>query len=559
MLMEKAKNPEFWQSVRNDPACLPLITEVKKDYQASYSETISCLSYRVRMRFYKDGDRHEFEKPYFQRRTNLASAALLALIYPEEPSWVERIQEIIWAICEEYSWALPAHVDGCLEDDLTRIDLFAAETGFTLAEIVTLLENRLDKLVLDRVRAEIQTRIVENYQNGHFWWETGDTNWAAVCAGNVGGTLLYMAPDVFWQQMPRLLDTMKCFLTGFPEDGTCMEGSSYWQYGFGNYVWFADLLNQATDGKTDLFQWDKIREISGYANRSFLCGGTMVSYSDGSRTGKTDRAMNHYLARRFPEQVSVLPDSMTGFGKGNVYWMQGLRNFLYIDFHAVAPEKKLENYDLPGAQQVIINDARYSLAVKAGHNEEPHNHNDVGNFILATDRGQIFCDLGAGLYNRQYFSSERYSIFCNSSLGHNVPILNGQEQKSGREYAGSIHHTGNVITVEMAAAYGQPQVTELTRVFTYDSETVAVTDTVDPSCDLTERFVTTFQPELFENRVEVNGVSLVFDPAVVKLQVKEEQHLLHNYESGTETVYCLDFHRYVPVESVTLTMKIDEE
>lgn len=556
--MSKTRDPEFWEQVRTNPIYRPMIDRLKEYYDYSYMAEIPELTYYSRARYHIDGDRNEFQIPYFKRRQFLASAALLGMIYPEEQHYLDEVHEVIWAICDEYSWVLPAHTDGMLDHDLTQVDLFNAETGFTLAELCYVLEDRLDKLVLDRARAEVRRRVFDNYLTDEFNWETKTNNWPAVCAGNIGGAMMYLDPDLFRQQLPRLLDSMKNFMSGFPEDGTCMEGFHYWHYGFGNFVWFADLLLQFTHGEIDLFKWDKVETVSGYAQRCVLRGGTTVSYSDGERKGKSDRAMMHYLSRLFPDQVQLLPDEYTEFFKGNVTWMQSLRNLLYVDYTAKPVAFQLRDYDLPGAGQVVINREKYSLAVKAGHNAEAHNHNDVGNFILATDRGQIFCDLGAGCYTRQYFR-DRYSVFCNASRGHNVPLVNGGEQMPGGEYGGSICREDNRILVEFSGAYGQPDFQKLTRTFEYEEDRIVLTDAFPPDYrSLTERFVTTFKPVIFDDHVKVNGVNLYFEPEKVQVSVKEEVHALHGYFDGTEIVYCIDFELKPGLDKIEFAFKMEE-
>ena len=53
---------------------------------------------------------------------------------------------------------------------------------------------------------------------------------------NVGNAFLYMATDAEWEQAkPRLLLCMEHFLSGFSDDGACLEGYTYWQYGFGYF------------------------------------------------------------------------------------------------------------------------------------------------------------------------------------------------------------------------------------------------------------------------------------------------------------------------------------
>ena len=88
------------------------------------------------------------------------SSALLALIYPEEDKYLIKLMDAIYAICDEYTWCLPAHQGKLEPNNNTKIDLMAAETGFTLAEIYTLLNDRLEPLIKNRILAETERRIV---------------------------------------------------------------------------------------------------------------------------------------------------------------------------------------------------------------------------------------------------------------------------------------------------------------------------------------------------------------------------------------------------------------
>ena len=83
------------------------------------------------------------------------------------------------------------------------------------------------------------------------------------------------------------------------------------------------------------------------------------------------------------------------------------------------------------------------LAIKAGHNAEPHNHNDVGSFVLRASDGVVYlCDPGAGLYNAEYFSAKRYDNVFANSYGHSVPRIGGTLQLPGREHSGTLEQSG---------------------------------------------------------------------------------------------------------------------
>lgn len=538
MLIAKALDPAFWQTVRTAPAYSHIVGYIEKVYRETRWDSIPSVPYRPRFRFYSDGDRSEFEAVYFRRRKMLASSAFLCLLYPEEDAYLEDLHEILWAICDEYSWVSSANTDGSLEADRSYIDLFSAETGFALAEIDYVLGHRIHPRVRRRVKKELEDRIIRNFITQRFGWETCRMNWAAVCGGNVGAVLLYMQPETFRLYIPRFVSILNSLIEGFADDGTCLEGFGYWQYGFGNYVWFADLLSQFTHGEYDLLQGEKVERIAGFMQRSFLKGGATVSFSDGTRSGKADPALQLYLSRKF-DSVHPLPPEQSALPTGNAMWMQILRNILYLDPDPRYPEQANACYELPDAQQVILQKDRYALAVKGGFNDEPHNHNDIGSFILATDNGQILCDYGAGKYTRQYFQTDtRYTLFVNSSLGHSVPIVNGTAQGYGAQFRGALSREGSTITVDLSGAYPL-EANTLTRQLVCEEDRVILTDFFDPELTVTERFITLWKPEISNSAILLGDTVFRYDPDAVTFRWHVEEIPTNREEN--DRIHVLDF------------------
>ncbi len=556
MIMAKGKDPAFWASVRENPAYDALIRELKQDYENYRMDTVPVLPYHARMRHYVDGDRGEFETPYFRRRLFLVTAALLALIYPEEPKYLWEVEELLWTTCDEYSWVFPAHTSGELWNDTTIIDLFATETGEALAEVCYLLEDRLDPRIPIRVKEHIRVRLLENFQARPSGWETATHNWAAVCAGHLGIALMYTFPEEFKALLPRFLSTMDYFLSGFPADGTCMEGFSYWHYGFGTFVWFADALYQFTDGKMDLLASEKVEQIAGYAQRSFLAGNSSISYADGTRVGRASVVHQSYLAKRYPASVGYLPREVTAYNKGNVRFLNYFRDFYYHDLIRYG-ELPRRDYLLEDAKQVILNRGDYSLAVKAGDNDEPHNHNDVGSFIFSTAEGQILCDLGCGTYTRQYFQAEtRYGIFCNGSQSHNVPIINGQYQQEGKEFGGRIAYENDRVSLEFAGAYNIPGLEKLERVLKAEDRGFTLTDRFTGNLDsITERFVSLIEPEVGEKCLRIGKTTLTWEQGA--LEITKERHVTHGYQGEFEWVWCMDFKLDPGVREFTMKATVE--
>jgi hypothetical protein len=80
--------------------------------------------------------------------------------------------------------------------------------------------------------------------------------------------------------------------------------------------------------------------------------------------------------------------------------------------------------------------APLALILKAGHNGENHNHNDIGSFILHVAGEGLLTDPGPGRYDRDYFGARRYENVFANSYGHSVPRVGGELQGTGREFAG---------------------------------------------------------------------------------------------------------------------------
>jgi hypothetical protein len=98
------------------------------------------------------------------------------------------------------------------------------------------------------------------------------------------------------------------------------------------------------------------------------------------------------------------------------------------------------------------------LAAKGGHNAEMHNQNDVGNIIIHVNGESVIPDIGSGRYTKAYFGPQRWDHLANSSLGHSVPVPNGQAQLPGRDHGAILlAHTSNDavdrLQIEFAAAY----------------------------------------------------------------------------------------------------------
>ena len=372
------------------------------------------------------------------------------------------LQDLLWAECESTWWTMCSH-----ENSAGSIDLRAAMCGFHYALVVNLLS--LDGEVAVRVLEEIRRRVLDEYLDPtrQHWWRNASHNWNAVCGGAVGLTAMLIEKDParLTRILQMVLGDLPTFLGGFADDGGCTEGAGYWRYGFGWYVLLAAGLHRFTNGAVNIMAGEKIERICRYPLAVWVAPAVDLNFADahaGYLSATTAELINRFHAA--PELYGMCSRTDAGLLKVNT-----LMDLLLYDGQSHPPLEDRADYLLPDLAIVKVRTGKVTVGAKAGHNEEHHNHNDVGNFTVHRGAEGILVDLGAPIYSRKTFSPQRYeSIFCNS-FGHNVPVVNGRGQPSGRQYAGTLTAEGlntagdRVITIAMHGAYDEPRLTSLIR------------------------------------------------------------------------------------------------
>jgi hypothetical protein len=134
-------------------------------------------------RFFTDGDRQAYERPYFARRDRLGAAVLTAALSGPSPSRVGDIIDGVWLPCEETSWCLPAHhlfarrsFSPLPDPAEPSVDLFAAETAGLLAYTDLLAGDLIEQVApvaRRRLREEVKARVLDPYRDSDEWWWFG--------------------------------------------------------------------------------------------------------------------------------------------------------------------------------------------------------------------------------------------------------------------------------------------------------------------------------------------------------------------------------------------------
>ena len=550
----------------------------------------------------KTGNRMMYEWDYFARRKFLSVFGVAAIWMKRDgiqrlgqvtfAEVIGKLEQILLRVCEEECWAVPAHVKRNVDANWRNtIDIFASETAQTLALITKEIGSCLSDSCRDTVKENVRKRVIDNFFQSPVdtrWWEHGDNNWNAVCNGNILSAYLHSlddgeAPDEAY--IARICDGLTRFIDGYAEDGTCLEGMAYFSYGMGYFTNAALDLYDYTDGRIDLLQgdWfkfkagvhDKRSRICEWWTKCFFKGNKTVSFADGCDKDKYRLGFSCDLARRFPNVNFPDIDMAQRFAEDHNRRFMPLYKDLfstksYLQYLRAGQCKNEEVDDKSNARFDVLESAQWviaesengiGLACKGGHNMEPHNHNDITNFLYVVGEDMFITDLGAGEYTKAYFEfrGRRYTILCNSSGGHNVPVIAGQEQLGGSEYccsyfAAEVQENLGIVQMDGENAYPEGTVHKYSRQFTFDkvSGDLEIRDFFD-NCGkeivVTESFISGFVPEIEGNavllksekgscRIEVvNGTEL----QISDVRIVPKEHSKHNTEKTTVYLMQWDF------------------
>ena len=483
---------------------------------------------------------------------------------------IGKLEIILTEICSERCWALPAHVNKSEEGWENTVELFASETASAVSDIVSYLQNELSKECKEMVIENVERRIFIPYFTSEIPyrnWEHCDHNWNAVCAGSIGSACIYLLqeqPERLDSYLQRICNALPHYIDGFADDGTCMEGLSYYFYGMNYFVNFAEDLYAYTKGKIDLLrgEWssfaagvaDKRAYIANWWTKCYFSSGMTVSFSDGSKHDKFSVGLALTLAKRFPgANVADFQQASKFLGDHCYRYVPMKRTLLMLkEFkkESFLKEELQSFHVLPDAQWCIGNSKNgISFACKAGHNDEPHNHNDIGSFIYSIGDQVMLADLGAGEYTKDYFHEGRYTILCNNSFGHSVPMIEGIGQSTGKQYAASLFEAtkDGKVTMEFANAYEDDSLTELKIRFHFQLETrkLKLIDyfQTKESCVITENLITQIEPEIRENKIilrtKKNVCEIIIEGIRDDIKVIKKEH--SNHRGILEYVYQIQW------------------
>ncbi|GAA3595774.1 heparinase II/III domain-containing protein [Kribbella ginsengisoli] len=474
-------------------------------------------------RYWRDGVRTAYEGPAGELRQRTSTAVLAAVLTGDQQD-VDEAADGLLLLCEQTTWCWAAHEsfaaargEVVADTGAPYLDLGAAETVEILAWADLVLGPALDARVPGlrrRLREEAERRVLRPFVEDRRWhWLGLDGhlhNWNPWIHGHVLVAALFLDTDPVrrTQVVELVVDGLDRYLRALPADGGCDEGYAYWWNGPARLASALELLDRITLGAFDPWQCAPLEELARYPQRMTLGAGWFVNVGDGPARPAPDQPWDvlHRWGRRIGDgdvmaQAAAHRDELrfvAGLGRALVAladddWWRATAVPLPLPRSSWLPEVQLLV-----ARQDGGSTAGWALAVKGGHNDENHNHNDVGSFVAALDATPVLVDLGQPTYTAISFSDRRYEQWVVRSEWHNVPVVNGREQQAGPQWRATdfaVDSPGDTDRAELDLSDAYPS-GNLRRTATLDriGQTVRIVDTWPRGTEIAEHFVIAGRP-----------------------------------------------------------------
>ena len=444
-----------------------------------------------------NGNRVNYEAACFEKRRQLA-AIVMAEIMEGKGRFINDIINGVGSFCEETWWGIPAHYNKRIPlSGNQEVDLFNAETASLVVWTRYMLEkpfNQFSPDLCQRIDQEIERRILIPALKKDYWWKTAGMNWNPwICSNWLACVLICEKDEARKAEAIRQIKAAThAFIDAYPEDGGCDEGPGYWDRAAAsmfeilrlftvNGLQFTDDYTNGLEGLASKSTVNKIKNMAAYAYKTYIGNDYCVCFADAHENkavqqvnivypfglwlnDQTMREFGAYLGR----QKGVLTNPAALYDKSGNFPTLGRELFFLRhirDFIAEQPcEPLLKDVWLPDLQIMTTRRGNLYVAMKGGNNGESHNHNDVGSFIVYGSQesgvrskeqlSPLFIDPAVGEYTAKTFSDDRYSIWTMQSQYHNLPQINGIDQKDGKEYAAKVvSHKDGQLTLDIAGAY----------------------------------------------------------------------------------------------------------
>lgn len=437
-----------------------VVTSAEEKYLPMELKVITLWQYR---QYWESGDLSHFGTHFHERGRAMLHLGL-AEAYERQGRFTDKLCDVIWAILEESTWMLPQHsghtpfgggkVPPVVGDRYMHgIELASAYLSASMAVIYRYCDDILDAvspIIRQRMLYELRRRTITPFISTNFSWSGIYTqkcnNW---CPWNVSNVLLTTAlveenMAVRERVVSKSLELLDIFTNVYAPDGGCNEGPTYWAGAAGALFDCLETLFDLTGGKLDLFDNELVKNMGEYIASMNVCGQNFVNFADGStRITLPANLVSRYGEKCGSESLKTFGDFSDTFEDLFFHYGHPYRTLrsLYTptkEDETPMPKAKVAYY-MPYLKVAVFRECETPsegmfLAIKGGHNQESHNHNDVGNFVVYKNGKPVVIDVGVGTYTRDTFGKNRYTIWTMQSKYHNLAMFGGEGEMQGANY-----------------------------------------------------------------------------------------------------------------------------
>lgn len=436
------------------------------------------------LEFIRSGDRRQ---QVYSACSNALTGLVMGELAEGKGRFMDQIINAVWYYSEQTWWGWSAHLgaqkSGAGLPDINEpyVDLGVGEITSNLSWTWYLFKDEFIKvhpLIAKRLKQEITEKALEPYFKRDDWGYMGfnggrPNNWNPWINSNmlISYMLIESDPVKKVAEVNKIINSLDKFLNGYSDDGGCDEGPSYWGAAGALLYENLELLQIATAGKFNVFDDPLVQNIGKYFYQVNIHAPYFINFADADATTggnasvvyRYGKAINDPVMQKFGSYLANLGkwgDGPLGGKIGEQIMNLGLVKEIR---GAEAKEALVADFCFPDTEVAGARDKEGSFSgfffgAKGGFNAESHNHNDIGSCLMYFDGKPCLIDLGREEYVAKTFSSKRYEIWTMQSGYHNLPVINGVEQKDGEKFKArnsSFNKSAKsaTFTTEIAGAY----------------------------------------------------------------------------------------------------------
>ncbi|MCX6142354.1 MAG: heparinase II/III family protein [Ignavibacteriales bacterium] len=319
------------------------------------------------------------------------------------------------------------------------LDCWGPEKASTVSTIYDWVYPVLTKWERDKIRGAILEKAITKVRGNYefFWWSYAyRCNWSVICNNGLGLSALTLL-----KEDPQLIDVVAesynrigRTLDNIDEDGGWQEGRGYYQVLLRLGAPFMGALQKVSKGTYNLFQHKNLKDHP----LDFLLYGLTAGFGDGGGGPMGPAFMVNKLVEESGSASGAWYREKFVNPRYERYPNSGVFDIIWPRPSVKPVEPKVKSKLFRGVNWAVmrsdfLDPSSVTIACKAGYNDDPHHgHLDCGHFVLTWQGVPFIRDIPGGGYDELYFNEDRWLYPGASSAGHNVIIVNDEQQISAK-------------------------------------------------------------------------------------------------------------------------------